>query len=264
MPHRAVRNVVVTGGSRGFGGALVRRLASSGARVVYTYRHSPPDDVTGPSRSLGILCDVADRTDVEWLFLQARDFFDGGPIDAVVNNAAESGSYAAFVSRVGGDAAESVLRTNVLGVMHCSHAALETFRDQQLSKEPANRRMGHLFNVSGAGSDGRATPNFAAYGASKAAVAQFTRSLRAEVGRDAGVHVLSPGLMRTPLLLDGLPDGPLRGALTALAEDPDAVAAWASSKILATVDAGKARTFHRYVNVPGALTRVCKSVLRLP
>lgn len=86
---------------------------------------------------------------------------------------------------------------------------------------------GHVFNMEGAGSDGRPTPKYAAYGASKAGFAQLARSLQAEVGEAAiGIHNISPGLVQTELVSSGRdsfgPQG--RWFINALSELPEDVA----------------------------------------
>jgi NAD(P)-dependent dehydrogenase (short-subunit alcohol dehydrogenase family) len=54
-----------------------------------------------------------------------------------------------------------------------------------------------------AGADGFATPQYAAYGATKAALPQLLGSLQAELaGSAVGVHIVSPGMMLTELLLE--------------------------------------------------------------
>jgi chlorophyll(ide) b reductase len=68
-------------------------------------------------------------------------------------------------------------------------------------------RGGHIFNMDGAGADGNATPRFAAYGATKRSLAQFTKSLQAELKmqgiKKVVVHNLSPGMVTTDLLMTG-------------------------------------------------------------
>ncbi|GJM96056.1 hypothetical protein PR202_ga12862 [Eleusine coracana subsp. coracana] len=68
-------------------------------------------------------------------------------------------------------------------------------------------RGGHIFNIDGAGSDGRPTPRFAAYGATKRSVVHLTKSLQAELQmnevNNVMVHNLSPGMVTTDLLMSG-------------------------------------------------------------
>ena len=67
----------------------------------------------------------------------------------------------------------TIVSTNVLGLLLANRQAVRTIRDQA--------RPGHIFNMDGAGADGRPTPRFAAYGASKAALVSLNQSLAAEL-----------------------------------------------------------------------------------
>ena len=92
-----------------------------------------------------------------------------------------------------------MVETNVLGVMLCCRAAIKLMRDQG--------SPGHVFNMDGAGANGRPTPRFAVYGASKRGLMQLSKSLEAELKlldiRNVGIHNLSPGMVTTELLMCG-------------------------------------------------------------
>lgn len=82
----------VTGGARGIGAAIVRRLASEGAAVVFTYQNSAgaAQDLAGEieaggGRALAIRSDAGDATALQQAIAQAADRF--GRIDILVNNA---------------------------------------------------------------------------------------------------------------------------------------------------------------------------------
>jgi chlorophyll(ide) b reductase len=66
---------------------------------------------------------------------------------------------------------------------------------------------GAIFNLAGAGSDGNGSPLYGVYGATKAGIVQFSRSMQAEwKNTSVDMHVVSPGMMMTELLTDGLGD----------------------------------------------------------
>ncbi|KAJ6901266.1 LOW QUALITY PROTEIN: hypothetical protein NC651_019119 [Populus alba x Populus x berolinensis] len=92
-----------------------------------------------------------------------------------------------------------VVTTNTLGLMICCREAIKMMLNQP--------RGGHIFNIDGAGSDGRPTPRFAAYGATKRSVVHLTKSLQAELQmqdvQNVVVHNLSPGMVTTDLLMSG-------------------------------------------------------------
>uniref|UniRef100_A0A453H0Q8 Chlorophyll(Ide) b reductase NOL, chloroplastic n=1 Tax=Aegilops tauschii subsp. strangulata TaxID=200361 RepID=A0A453H0Q8_AEGTS len=86
-------------------------------------------------------------------------------------------------------------------------------------------RGGHIFNIDGAGSDGRPTPRFAAYGATKRSVVHLTKSLQAELQmnevNNVVVHNLSPGMVTTDLLMSGATTKQAKFFINILAETPD-------------------------------------------
>lgn len=89
-----------------------------------------------------------------------------------------------------------VVRTNLLGTLLGIRQAISLF-----SRQPGG---GHVFNVDGAGADGFATPNYAAYGATKAGITHVTATLQRELsGTSVRLHTVSPGMILTDLLLEG-------------------------------------------------------------
>ncbi|XP_034692838.1 chlorophyll(ide) b reductase NOL, chloroplastic isoform X3 [Vitis riparia] len=89
-------------------------------------------------------------------------------------------------------------------------------------------RGGHIFNIDGAGSDGRPTPRFAAYGATKRSVVHLTKSLQAELQmqdvKNVVVHNLSPGMVTTDLLMSGATTKQAKFFINVLAEPAEVVA----------------------------------------
>lgn len=128
-------------------------------------------------------------------------------------------------------ATAAVVTTNLLGTLLASKAALCV-----LAAQPTG---GHLWNMDGAGSDGIATPNFAAYGASKAALTHLHKSMKAELkaaglaGR-VGLHRLSPGMVTTGLLMAGVGATPASDFfINVLAEAPADSAAFVVPRVRA-------------------------------
>lgn len=224
-------NVIVTGGTRGLGRSLVREFASKGHHVVYTAREkmndrivntladadSESDSVMG-GNALAVRCDVSRASDVAALFASAAEFHGQMP-DAIIVNAATSGGYGALLDAQDTALAETV-NTNLLGSLLCCKYFLKS------------TKAGDIIFLTGTGSDGRATPNFAAYGSTKAAVMQLSRSLRAELEADSDtrIHTLSPGMMPTPLLLENLP-ARVESCVRLFCAHPDDVAKWSVEKI---------------------------------
>lgn len=188
---------IVTGGTRGIGAAIVEMLAELGARAVYTGR----DDALGAA--------VASRLgDDRVRFIQgdvtAPGFADRltddvlakeGRIDVLVNNAG-------ILSR--GDVVactdaewDAVLETNVTAVFHLSRAVVPIMRRQFQD----GGKGGAIVNIA---SDWAlvAAVNAVAYGTSKGAVAQLTRSMAADHAKDGiRVNAVCPGDTETDMLL---------------------------------------------------------------
>lgn len=261
-------NVVVTGGTRGIGRALAREFLRRGDRVVISSRDDQVVRQTctdlaqqtqrEPEACMGWACDVSDPKSVESLARRAS--VEMGSVDVWVNNAGCSGGFRPFLESDSGDL-EEVVRTNLLGTLHGTKAALRLFGDQ--------RGGGHVFNMDGAGYDGRATPNYACYGATKAAITQLNRTLHEEVRRlggtsasgsplgNVGVHTLSPGMVLTDLLLEGS-TVENRKAFNILCEHPETVASNLVPRIRQVAVGNKSGRQVRYLTLRRALSFAAK------
>jgi NAD(P)-dependent dehydrogenase (short-subunit alcohol dehydrogenase family) len=184
--------VVVTGSTRGIGRAIAEACAAQGATVVVASRH--PDavadtvaDLTAAGRvATGIPCDVSDFDSLQRLFRHAPEAH--GHIDVWFSNAGISPGYQPLPELSVEDLAE-VVAVNILGVEYAAKLLLPYFA----------KHSGILVNISGRGGRGDATAYTAAYGATKAAVLQLTKSLAAENKRyvNVSVHALLPGMVET-------------------------------------------------------------------
>ncbi|KAL0054628.1 hypothetical protein WJX82_000172 [Trebouxia sp. C0006] len=124
-------------------------------------------------------------------------------------------------------------------------AAIQTMRSQASG--------GKLFLVDGAGSQGTATANTASYGSTKAAMPQLLRSLAAEVkNTKVCVHLVSPGMVATDLLLKGVSSPTAAKIVNILAEDPKVVAAWLVPRMRGVTGNGK---YFKYLTPLGVLGR---------
>lgn len=113
-------------------------------------------------------------------------------------------------------------------------------------------RGGHIFNIDGAGSDGRPTPRFAAYGATKRSVVHLTKSLQAELQmqdvKNVVVHNLSPGMVTTDLLMSGATTKQAKFFINVLAEPPEVVAEYLVPNIRSIAGRGATRpTYIRFL-----------------
>lgn len=183
------RKVLVTGGSRGIGRGIVLAFAHAGADVVTCYRseNEAKDSLLRELKETGgdhhmVRADVTEPGDVEQLLAECRTHY--GHLDAVVNNAG-------FVSHVPfADMPEDdwalALDTNLTATFLVSQAAL-----------PLLTPGGTIISI-GARVASVGIPLHAHYGAAKAGLSGFTRSLGKELGpRGYRVNMVAPGPIET-------------------------------------------------------------------
>lgn len=219
-------NVLITGSTKGIGYALAKEFLKAGDNVIICSRTA--ERVESAVRSLreefgeqhvwGTKCDVKDGQDVKDLVAFAQRELKY--IDIWINNAGSNAySYKPLAEASDEDLIE-VVTTNTLGLMICCREAIKMMLNQP--------RGGHIFNIDGAGSDGRPTPRFAAYGATKRSVVHLTKSLQAELQmqdlKNVLVHNLSPGMVTTDLLMSGATTKQAKFFINVLAEPAEVVA----------------------------------------
>jgi 3-oxoacyl-[acyl-carrier protein] reductase len=181
----------VTGGGRGIGANIARKLAEDGWEVVVAAR--TPEQVDAVAEEIGcrgVALDVSDRDAVE------RAVAENGPVELLVANAG--------VARRGGATWEvepqdwwRTFEINVLGVHLCCRAAIPGMLE---------RGSGRIvITGSGAAYLPPGGPSETDYPASKAAVCRYGEMLAAELEGRIPVFFFSPGLVRTELT-SGAPD----------------------------------------------------------
>lgn len=178
---------LVTGGGRGIGFGISRKLAELGATVVICGRSQATlEKAAAELRAAGgkcepIGCDLGNLRSVETMAARMQQTF--GRLDVLVNNAGVSG-FGAPLHEFPPDQWDQVLNTNLRGVYYCVRA----FAPMMI-----RARSGHIINISSiAGKN--PLPNGAAYAASKWGLNGLTVSLAEELrGHNIRVTLVCPG-----------------------------------------------------------------------
>ena len=186
-------SVVVTGGSRGLGLGVARRLVADGYQVIALARQAGDQlgaamaEFEQGSGSLHFLpADLADIAALPALAKRLRQEF--GPIAGLVNNAGIGPS--GLLATMPDAQIEAVLRLNVL-----SPVTLTKYLVRSMMADGGGRIVSVASIVAASGHSG-----LAAYAASKAAMVGFTRSLAREVGQlGITVNAVAPGFVDTEL-----------------------------------------------------------------
>lgn len=189
------RKVLVTGGGRGIGDAIVRRVAAKGFDVHFTYRSSEDEakalieELTSayPEQTIeATKVDLANRDEVDSF---ADSLGSGDPIYGVVHNAGMP--YDALVAMLDQDKAETLMQVNFWSMTRIIKAAV---RPMLRAKEGRIIGIGSITHQLG-------TPGNATYAASKGAMLSFLKTLSAEVARKGiTANTIAPGYVDTEMM----------------------------------------------------------------
>jgi 3-oxoacyl-[acyl-carrier protein] reductase len=189
-----MRNVIVTGGSRGLGLGIARTLVESGYRVLAIARKQSSELTAAiaarESANPGSLCfvpfDLAEIEGIAELVKRLRK--DVGPIYGLVNNAGMS--IEASLALMHTSQIEQLLRMNTLSPMVMSKYVVRS-----MMAEGGGRIVNISSIVASTGYSG-----LSVYSATKASLIGFTRSLAREVGRmGVTVNAVAPGFVDTDM-----------------------------------------------------------------
>jgi 3-oxoacyl-[acyl-carrier protein] reductase len=192
-----MRNVIVTGGSRGLGLAIVTALASAGYHVLAIARketdelRSVADAAKREQRGAVDFraFDLADTGKIAQLVVDLRKEF--GPLYGLVNNAGIGTAGVLTIMR--DEQIESLLRLNTLAPI-----LLTKYVVRSMMVEKAGRIINIASIVASTGYSG-----LSAYSATKASLVGFTRSLAREVGQlGITVNAIAPGFIATEMTHD--------------------------------------------------------------
>lgn len=185
------KSVLILGGSRGIGAAIVRRFASDGASVVFTYNGSreAAAQLAAETGSSAVPTDSGDRDAV---IARVRE---SGPLDVLVVNA----GFALFGDALDldPDEVDRLIRVNVNAPYHASVEAARQMPDG-----------GRIIVIGSVNGDRMPVPGMASYALSKSALQGMARGLARDFGpRGITINIVQPG----PIDTDANPeDGPMR------------------------------------------------------
>jgi 3-oxoacyl-[acyl-carrier protein] reductase len=189
-----MRNVIVTGGSRGIGLGIARRLTVAGYRVIAVARKENDElasvmeaaELASPGSFRFVSFDLAEVERIPSLVKSLREDF--GPIYGLVNNAGIS--FDGVLALMSTSHIEQLVRVNTL-----SPIVLTKHVVRSMMADGGGRIVNLASIVAFTGYSG-----LAVYGATKASIIGFSRSLAREVGR-VGINVnsVAPGFVETNL-----------------------------------------------------------------
>jgi 3-oxoacyl-[acyl-carrier protein] reductase len=211
MKHLSGKAALVTGGSRGIGAAIARRLAEEGADVAFSYVASETkakllvQELEGNGvRAFALKADQGDAEQVIGLVKSVHEHF--GRLDILVNNAGLS-----ITGEVGDPAADIVefdrqFAVNVKGVATAVRTAAALLADS-----------GRIISIGTVFATSSPFPGLGDYSASKAAVAAYTRAWARDLGaRGITVNVIQPGPINTDMNPETAAHAPTLTQMTAL------------------------------------------------
>lgn len=181
---------LVTGGAKGIGSAIVKRLVNDGYKVAFTY-NSSEEKALKLCADMGAECkayklDITDSNAVKTVVDDIEKNF--GEIAILVNNAGVAEQ--ALFTDITDDMWHRMIETNLSGAFYCSRAVL---------KYMINRKSGKIINISSIwGETGGSCEVH--YSASKAGLIGMTKALAKEVGLSGiTVNSVSPGVILTDM-----------------------------------------------------------------
>lgn len=231
-----MKNVVITGSTRGIGFAMAREFLKSGCRVTLSGRcDALPADAREELNAFSdryqyVSCNVQNRSDIERLWNAAVSKF--GSVDIWINNAGQNAPHA-MIYDTEEKYVRAVVETNMLGVI---------FGSQIAARGMLRQGHGAIYSMEGLGSNDMIQVKTILYGTTKRALTYFMQGLAKELeGSGVIAGRLSPGMMLTDFITK-TPDGTVAAIETdagfqkifnILADRPETVAAFFVPRMLA-------------------------------
>lgn len=178
------RRALITGGTRGIGAAIAQRFLDVGAKVVVAAR-TPNNDI--PKGATFVAGDASTNEGVQAIATKAIAALGG--LDILVNNAGGASAFLEGSSTISDQAWQDSIALNLFAAIRLTNAVLPALR---ASKAAA------VVNISSAAATMPFGP-FAHYGAAKAALNYYSRTLAMELAPSGiRVNLVSPGVIATP------------------------------------------------------------------
>ena len=183
-----MKNVFITGGSRGIGAEAVRLFSKQGYNVSFTYYKSENEATILAKKcgALAIYCDVSKSEDVNKAILESEKTFGG--IDILINNAGID-EFALF-TEITDEMWHKMIDTNLSSAFYASRAVLPHM---------INKKDGVIINISSMWGEVGASCEVH-YSVSKAGLIGLTKALAKEVGpSNIRVNCITPGVIDTDM-----------------------------------------------------------------
>jgi 3-oxoacyl-[acyl-carrier protein] reductase len=183
-----MRTVVVTGGSRGIGRAVVARFAKDGARVYFTYHsnHQAADEAAAACGATALHCPQSDAAAIAAAV--DRVVAEAGRVDVLVNNAGISRDQ--YLMMMPAEDWDRVIDTNLNGVYRWCKAVARPMLEARAGAIVTVASVSGLVGIAGQTN----------YAATKGAQIAFSRSLAAELGpKGIRVNTVVPGFIDTEM-----------------------------------------------------------------
>lgn len=231
-----MKNVVITGSSRGLGLCMAKEFLKAGCQVTVSGRSekslekAKKELAEYKERVFFMPCNVRNIEEIEQLWQESVKRW--GRIDHWINNAGQNTPHV-YIYETGKEYVDAVIDTNIKGII---------FGCQVAAKNMLAQGGGQIWNMEGLGSDDMIQPKTILYGTSKRALTYFTRALAKELeGTPVLAGRLSPGMMLTDFITltpEGesspvLEDPHFQKIFNILGDKPEDVAAFLVPRILA-------------------------------
>ena len=185
-----MKNVLITGGSRGIGKALVELFCEKGYNVIFTYKNSYSSALALSEKygAYALKCDLEDESSIIDCINNARSYLGGVGVDILINNAA--------ISEI--KMFSDITSADWNRMMNVNLTAPYLF-SREVLKDMIHKKYGRIINISSMWGQIGASCEVH-YSASKAGLIGMTRALAKELGpSNITVNAVAPGVIDTDM-----------------------------------------------------------------